>query len=115
MYVAFAWERNGRPIPAATWIGAGRKPRSGDRMRSSPRPRTSARPRAAQVLAAALLALASPSCSPPPEAQAADSVATVRSWTAPARLAGESWLQQKTPTAYTRTTLEKAETTLRQE
>jgi hypothetical protein len=54
-------------------------------------------------------------CSKSPEEAEAASVAAIRSWTATARLAGESWLQDKTPSDYTRTTLEKAETTLRQE
>ena len=59
--------------------------------------------------------MASSACGGSPEKQAAASVAAIRSWTATARLAGESWLQDKTPSAYTRTTLETAETTLGQE
>jgi hypothetical protein len=61
---------------------------------------------------AVLLALALSACAAPPEQRAADAVRTIRSWTATVRLAAESWLQVKTPSAYTRLTLRKGEQTL---
>jgi len=72
-------------------------------------------PRARPTLAAGavLLALALSACaSPPPQKRAADAVRTIRSWTATVRLAAESWLQGKTPSAYTRLTLRKGVQTL---
>lgn len=64
-------------------------------------------------VAALLLALSA--CGKSPESKAADSVGTIRSWTATARLVSESWLQHKVPSVYARTTLEKAQTSLTQE
>jgi hypothetical protein len=57
-----------------------------------------------------LIALSLSACAePPPAKRAADAVASIRSWTATVRLATESWLRDKTPVAYTVTTLLKAE------
>ena len=67
------------------------------------------------LLAAAVvpLALALAACGgSSPEKRAGDAVETLRSWTATVRLTAESWLQEKTPPAYTRMTLQKAEQTL---
>lgn len=80
----------------------------------NPRPRRSVA-RLARRLAPVVLIACIGACGKSPEEAEAASVATIRSWTATARLAGEQWLQDKTPSDYTRTTLEKAETTLRQE
>jgi len=67
----------------------------------------------ARLVAALLLSAAA--CSKSPEKQASESVGTIRSWTATARLVSESWLQHKVPTVYARSTLEKAGTSLAQE
>ena len=88
-------------------------------MRNLPRHRRSTAvfppPRARlHVLAAVVvpLALALAACGSSPEKRAGDAVETLRSWTATVRLAAESWLQGKTPPAYTRMTLQKAGQTL---
>jgi len=88
-------------------------------MRNPPRHRRSTPvatpPRARlHLLAAAAvpLALALAACGGSPQKRAGDAVETLRSWTATVRLAAESWLQGKTPPAYTRITLRKAEQTL---
>jgi len=86
-------------------------------MRIAPRPRPTTAvftpPRARRTALAAravLLALALSACrEPSPEKRAADAVQSIRSWTATVRLAAESWLQAKTPSAYTRLTLRKGE------
>jgi hypothetical protein len=70
------------------------------------------RARPARAAGAVLLALALSACAAPPEQRAADAVETLRSWTATVRLVAESWLQGKTPAAYTRLTLRKGEQTL---
>lgn len=83
-------------------------------MSTSPRTR---RPlaRLARRLAPSLLIAWTAACRESPEEAEAGAVAAIRSRTATARLAGESWLQDQATPDDTRATLEKAETTLRQE
>ncbi|HEV7590750.1 MAG TPA: hypothetical protein VGO40_21750 [Longimicrobium sp.] len=84
------------------------RPRRSTAVSTPPRPQ-----RRALAARAVLLALALSACSePPPAERAADAVESIRSWTATVRLAAESWLQAKTPAAYTRLTLRKGKQTL---
>jgi hypothetical protein len=91
-----------------------RRMRNGPRHRRSIAAFTPPRARLHLLAAAAVpLALALAACGgSSPEKRAGDAVETLRSWTATVRLAAESWLQGKTPPAYTRMTLQKAGQTL---